>query len=301
MNAQEAFDRTRAKRRIDHYALAVPCGMTLGGLILLAIGTSTKALRIICVCLLCVGGCSLVMGLMALFALFLLTSAVEPSGMDLSRQRVVETILGAFFDTSAVGEYVHQRLGQMTVSLQLAEKTRQLMESPEMDDIISSSWREFVDGPDGQLMTSLGIDLEEFTPIVRPLLIGVICDLCPAILEEARPTTHRLARLLETHTQTFIAERLEVLHTHAITRQMASAVRPELQMIVVHFVVAGMLVGVCAAAALLLNLRNSEPDPDSPNSGNTNSGSIIVHLVCHVMKYVAPCSDEQIALLESRY
>eukprot|EP01134_Creolimax_fragrantissima_P008129 CFRG8129T1 len=277
-----AIDRSSA-------CLLVPLLLTITGVALLAADVETVSVRMFAIYLVCMGVCSFSMGCMTYFTLLLMTSAMDPApfpirGMAIPHNMVVNSVIRTFFDTSAVGEYVQQRIGQMTVSLQLAEKTRTLMESPDMHEIITSSWLEFVDGPDGQLMASLGIDLNEFTPVIKPLIIGVLCDLCPAILEESRPTTTRLAQVLETHTQAFIAKRLEVLHPHVITRHMLGAVRPELQMLVVYNVVGGLLVGI-AAAAVLLHESPNNPHVQDPADRMSLLWKPIVHMIGSVAGY----------------
>ncbi|GIQ80994.1 hypothetical protein KIPB_001886 [Kipferlia bialata] len=104
-------------------------------------------------------------------------SGIIPENFQSIRTSIKRMVMAMFFTPQFLQYYINKKAGELTSSLQLDTRLRQLLEQDSIDKIIGQKLAELNARPEGLAFRMMGITTEQLKPALKPFLVSFVCDL----------------------------------------------------------------------------------------------------------------------------
>lgn len=98
-------------------------------------------------------------------------------------ESVRNSVINTFFDETFLQMYIKQKLNQHIIRLNLEGHLQRILQSEMVDQLISTELHSLAMSPEGQFLSSAGINVVSLRPLVKPYIVDLLTDVIPDIME----------------------------------------------------------------------------------------------------------------------
>ena len=172
-------------------------------------------------------------------------SGVIPARFRQIRQTVKDLIMAHFFAADYLERFFAERLDAFAASGELEAKLVQLLDSDEIDQIVTRKLEELQETPAGMMLKIVGT--EKIKPLVQGFIRGVGVELAPRLSAEMAGSGMDVG-VLRDQVDQLLTAKLEELSPDAVKRMMEDVIREHLGWLIVWGNVFGGAIGLASRA-----------------------------------------------------
>lgn len=98
-------------------------------------------------------------------------------------ESVRNSVINTFFDETFLQMYSKQKINQHIIRLNFEGHLQRILQSEMVDQLISTELHSLAMSPEGQLLSSAGINVVSLRPLVKPYIVDLLTDVIPDIME----------------------------------------------------------------------------------------------------------------------
>ena len=117
-----------------------------------------------------------------LLLLFCLCRIVYRRYQDIC-ESVRNSVINTFFDETFLQMYIKQKLNQHIIRLNFEGHLQRILQSEVVDQLISTELHSLAMSPEGQFLSSAGINVVSLRPLVKPYIVDLLTNVIPDIME----------------------------------------------------------------------------------------------------------------------
>ena len=175
-------------------------------------------------------------------------SGVIPMRFKEIREVVKDTIMKTFFDGPYLENYMSSKGAEMMSGMDLGAKLRAVLETPEVDEMITNQLDGLAAKPEGMMLAMMNIEPAMLKPLVKPFVIGMADDVAPLLGKSFNITSILPVDKLRAEIDSLMTEKLKELTPEKVKGLMEEVIRTHLGWLVVWGNVFGSLIGVASIA-----------------------------------------------------
>lgn len=176
-------------------------------------------------------------------------SGVIPRRFKEIRQVVKDTIMQTFFDQAYLEKYAGQKLKEISASLNLDDKVKEILESPEVDALIDKNLEELSSRPEGMWMSMMNLTPASLKPMIRPFVLGMGGHIGPTIINVIGSSDVMSVDHLRLEIDRLMTQKLQELTPERVKKLMEDVIRQHLGWLIVWGNVFGGGIGILSKAA----------------------------------------------------
>ncbi|KNC50745.1 uncharacterized protein AMSG_06634 [Thecamonas trahens ATCC 50062] len=167
-------------------------------------------------------------------------SGVIPKRFREIRASIKDMFLKTFFERRFLENYLEQKAGQLTASINIEDKIQALLESPQVDAIIDSKL--------GMMLAMLGIDPASLKPIIKPFVLDMGSDMAPLLMDMFDANSMLNVDTMREEVEQMMDVKLQELTPDAVKRLIEDVIREHLGWLIVWGNVFGGVLGLLSRA-----------------------------------------------------
>eukprot|EP00762_Andalucia_godoyi_P001896 ANDGO_06017.mRNA.1 hypothetical protein AMSG_06634 len=173
-------------------------------------------------------------------------SGIIPLRFKEIREVVKNVIMKTFFDEAYLRRYASQKIGQLAGSMNIEDKIKKLLESPQIDAVIELKLGELASRPEGMVLAMMGLAPSQLKPMVKPFVVGMGSDVAPLLMDAlVGPGGSSLnIAMLRQEVDKLMTEKLEELSPEIVKKLLEEVMREHLGWLVVWGNIFGSILGV---------------------------------------------------------
>ena len=176
-------------------------------------------------------------------------SGVIPMRFKEIREVVKDTIMKTFFDGPYLENYMSSKGSEMLSGMDLGAKLRAVLETPEVDEMISNQLEGLAAKPEGMMLAMMNIEPAMLKPLVKPFVIGMADDVAPMLGKQFNLSSVLPVDKLRAEIDQLMTEKLKELTPEKVKGLMEEVIRTHLGWLVVWGNVFGSLIGILSTIA----------------------------------------------------
>jgi len=179
-------------------------------------------------------------------------SGVIPNRFKEIRETVKNAIMNNFFDEVYLKRYLQSKAQSLLTEMNLGAKINQLLESPEVDQIIEQKLGELSTKPEGMLFAMMGINPTSLKPMVKPFVTSMGSDVVPFLLKNFDSDKLINIETIRKEIDNVMTTKLEELTPDRVKHLLEEVIRTHLGWLVVWGNVFGGIIGVVTVIVNLI-------------------------------------------------
>lgn len=176
-------------------------------------------------------------------------SGVIPRRFKEIRQVIKDTIMKTFFDGPYLEAYMNKKMASLATELNLGPKLKELLETPEVDEMVTKALEDLGNKPEGTMIMMMGIMPIQLKPLIIPMVSSMADDIAPLLGKMFDAKSILSVDKLRTEIDTLMTEKLLELTPERVRDLLEEVIRTHLGWLVVWGNVFGALIGVVSTMA----------------------------------------------------
>jgi uncharacterized membrane-anchored protein YjiN (DUF445 family) len=176
-------------------------------------------------------------------------SGVIPRRFKEIRQVIKDTIMKTFFDGPYLEAYMNKKMASLATELNLGPKLKELLETPEVDEMVTKALEELGNKPEGTMIMMMGIMPIQLKPLIIPMVSSMADDIAPLLGKMFDAKSILSVDKLRTEIDTLMTEKLLELTPERVRDLLEEVIRTHLGWLVVWGNVFGALIGLVSTMA----------------------------------------------------
>jgi len=175
---------------------------------------------------------------------FLYGSGVIPRRFKEIRETVKNVIMKTFFDEVYLENYLKQKAGQLSQSVNFADQLNKILASPEVEAVIEKKLAELGTRPEGAMFAMMGINPVMLKPIIMPFVIGMGTELFQLFGKNFDPTQFISIGRIRAELDDLMTTKLEELTPNRVKKLIEDVIEEHLGWLIIWGNVFGGLIGI---------------------------------------------------------
>jgi len=176
-------------------------------------------------------------------------SGVIPRQFKEIRQVIKDTIMKTFFDGPYLEAYMNKKMANIAGELNLGAKLKEVLETPEVDAMITKALEELGNKPEGTMIMMMGIVPVQLKPLITPFISSMADDIAPLLAKMFDAKSIFSVEKLRAEIDTLMTEKLLELTPERVRDLLEEVIRTHLGWLVVWGNVFGALIGLVSTMA----------------------------------------------------
>lgn len=157
---------------------------------------------------------------------------------------VMDTVLETFFDAPSLSQYVGDKAEQLKSSDYLQSKIRAILESEEVDAILTKHLDILFTKQEGMMLMMVGMTSQSLKPMVKPFLVQMDAEIAPAMAGKFDPKSMIDAHKIREQVQELMRTKMEMLTPRMVKTLVEDMIRKHLGWLVVWGNILGGFIGL---------------------------------------------------------